>query len=81
MTLKGAIFQLQELQDAEDMPTYYKPCLKEVIHTIETDAIEINQDLISRQMVIEAIQKATVDGDKVDWCIWVIKRVPIYKGE
>lgn len=40
MTLKGALNQLQELKDAEDMPMYFKPCLKEIIHTIQTDAQE-----------------------------------------
>lgn len=80
MTLKGAINQLQELKKAEDMPIYYKPCLEEIIHTIQTDAQEISHeqmsDLISKRIAIETFLKATADGDKAEWCIGVIRSIP-----
>ena len=33
-------------------------------------------DLISRQAAIEAFMAATSDGDKYDWCKWVLTQVP-----
>lgn len=40
MTLLGAIKQLQELRNAEDMPIYYKPIIAEIINTLINDAQE-----------------------------------------
>lgn len=33
-------------------------------------------DLIDRQAAIDAFMKSTSDGDKADWCKWVLKQVP-----
>lgn len=33
-------------------------------------------DSIERQAAIEAFMTATSDGDKFDWCKWVLKQVP-----
>lgn len=33
-------------------------------------------DLIKRQDAIDAFRKATADGDKVDFCVSVINKVP-----
>ena len=41
MTYLGAIKQLHELRNAEDMPIYYKPVIAEVINTLLMDAEEI----------------------------------------
>lgn len=41
MTLLGAIKQLQELQNSEDMPIYYKPVIAEIINTLSMDAQEV----------------------------------------
>lgn len=41
MTLNGAIKQLQDLQSAEDIPIYYKPCIKEVINVLLMDTKEV----------------------------------------
>lgn len=41
MTLGGAIKQLQQLQNAEDMPFYYKPAIAEVINVLLMDTQEI----------------------------------------
>ena len=41
MTFNGAIRQLRELQNAEDMPIYYKPAITEVINVLEMDAQEV----------------------------------------
>ena len=41
MTLNGAINELQNLRDAEDMPIYYKPVFNAVIETISTDIKEL----------------------------------------
>ena len=38
-------------------------------------------DLISRQAAIDAFMKATSDGDKFDWCKWVLKQVPSEQPE
>ena len=40
MTLNGAIKQLHELRNAEDMPIYYKPAITEVINVLLMDAVE-----------------------------------------
>lgn len=41
MTLNGAIKQLHELRNAEDMPFYYKPAIAEVINVLLMDAQEV----------------------------------------
>lgn len=41
MTLNGAIKQLQDLQNAEDVPFYYKPAIAEVINVLLMDAREV----------------------------------------
>ena len=33
-------------------------------------------DIISRQVEIDAFMTATADGDKAEWCEWVLKQVP-----
>ena len=33
-------------------------------------------DLISRQAAIDAFMTMTSDGDKADWCKWVLKQLP-----
>lgn len=40
MTLYGAIKQLHELREAEDMPIYYKPIIAEVIDVLLMDSQE-----------------------------------------
>ena len=37
MTIGGAIAELQNLLDAEDIPFFYKPVIQKVIETIEMD--------------------------------------------
>lgn len=41
MTLNGAINELQNLRDAEDIPAHYKPAFNAVIETISTDIKEL----------------------------------------
>lgn len=41
MTLKGAIKQLHELQNTEDMPIYYKPAIAEIINVLLMDTQEV----------------------------------------
>jgi hypothetical protein len=41
MTLNGAIKQLHELREAEDMPLYFKPSIAEVINVLLMDAQEV----------------------------------------
>ena len=41
MTYLGAIKQLHELRNAEDMPIYYKPVIAEVINVLLIDAQEV----------------------------------------
>ena len=41
MTYLGAIKQLHELRNAEDMPFYYKPAIAEVINVLLMDAQEV----------------------------------------
>lgn len=38
-------------------------------------------DTISRQAAIDAFMTATSDGDKFDWCKWVLKQVPSAQPE
>lgn len=33
-------------------------------------------DLIDRQATIDTFMKATSDGDKADWCAYVLKQLP-----
>lgn len=33
-------------------------------------------DLIDRQAAIDAFMTSTSDGDKADWCEWVLKQLP-----
>ena len=40
-----------------------------------------NEDLISRKAAIEAFMTATSDGDKADWCKWVLERLPSAQPE
>ncbi len=39
MTINGAITELQLLLKASDMPTYYKPCIKKIIETIQMELV------------------------------------------
>lgn len=50
---------------------------------MENKRIEASQegDIISRQTAIDAFMKATSDGDKFDWCKWVLKQVPSEQPE
>lgn len=41
MTYLGAIKQLHDLRNAEDMPLYYKPAIAEVINVLLMDAQEV----------------------------------------
>ena len=41
MTYLGAIKQLHELRNAEDMPIYYKPVIAEVINVLLMDAQDV----------------------------------------
>ena len=38
-------------------------------------------DLISRQAAIDAFMTMTSDGDKADWCKWVLKQLPSAQPE
>lgn len=38
-------------------------------------------DLISRRAAIEAFMKATADGDKFEWCEYVLKQLPSAQPE
>ena len=38
-------------------------------------------DLISRQAAIDAFMTATADGDKAEWCKWVINQLPSAQPE
>ena len=38
-------------------------------------------DLISRQAAIDAFIASTSDGDKADWCKWVLKQLPSAQQE
>lgn len=38
-------------------------------------------DLISRQAAINAFMTLTSDGDKADWCKWVIEQLPSAQPE
>ena len=41
MTLIGAIKQLHELRNAEDIPIYYKPAIAEIINVLLMDPQEV----------------------------------------
>ena len=41
MTIGGAVSDLNNLLEADNIPFYYKPTIKKVIETIEQDAIEL----------------------------------------
>ena len=52
MTLGGAIADLRNLMNADDIPFYYKPSIKKVIETIEMDAKPIiNAMWVDTEMV------------------------------
>lgn len=39
------------------------------------------EELISRQATIDAFMNATADGDKFEWCKWVINQLPSAQPE
>lgn len=41
----------------------------------------MSNDLISRQAAIDAFMMATADGDKAEWCEYVIRQVPSVQPE
>ena len=41
----------------------------------------MSKDLISRQAAIDAFMTATADGDKAEWCKWVINQLPSAQPE
>jgi hypothetical protein len=42
---------------------------------------DTTSDLISRQAAIDAFMTATSDGDKAEWCRWVLKQLPSAQPE
>jgi hypothetical protein len=42
---------------------------------------QMNDDLISRAAAIDAFMTATSDGDKAEWCRWVLKQLPSAQPE
>ena len=55
MTIQGAIAELQNLINADDVPFYYKGGIQKVIETIQMDlsTIRVSDDCISRQAVLD----------------------------
>ena len=45
------------------------------------EEIRTDDDLISRQAAIDAFMTATSDGDKADWCKWVLEQLPSAQPE
>jgi hypothetical protein len=41
----------------------------------------MNDDTISRRAAIDAFMTATSDGDKAEWCRWVLKQLPSAQPE
>ena len=65
MTIGGAIAELQNLINANDVPFYYKGGIEKVIETIlmELPTTEVSEDCISREWLIEEIaRRDTTDG-------------------
>jgi len=38
--------------------------------------MKVMDELISRQLAIDAFMTATADGDKFEWCEWVLRQLP-----
>lgn len=66
MTLGGAIKQLQQLQNAEDMPFYYKPAIAEVINVLLMDTQEIRHGHWIGDFCSECGKDALCDCDKYE---------------
>ena len=49
MTIQGAMNELVNLLNADDIPIYYKGCIKKVIETID-DYIDGKDDYVKRRM-------------------------------
>lgn len=58
MTINGAITELQLLLKASDMPTYYKPCIKKIIETIQMELVYQMSRLDEIEHRIEMHEKA-----------------------
>lgn len=58
MTINGAITELQLLLKANDMPTYYKPCIKKIIETIQMELVYQMSRLDEIEHRIEMHEKA-----------------------
>lgn len=48
MTIQGAMIELVNLLNADDIPIYYKGCIKKVIETID-DYIDGKDDYVKRK--------------------------------
>ena len=75
MTVKGAIAELQNLMNQDDIPFYYKGSIKKVIETIQMDCREnITGEWIykGREPRIEQIYKCSVceryNFEKSNYC-------------
>ena len=67
MTIEGAIVDLQNLIDSEEIPFWAKPSLQKVLETVEAEREEHikerNADVVSRKDVIEI---CNILADKMD---------------
>ena len=41
MTYQGALLELSKIAEAKDLPFYYKPLIKEIIHVFKYDVIPV----------------------------------------
>ena len=71
MTIQGAMNELINLLNADDIPIYYKGCIKKVIETID-DYIDGKDDYVKRKTECEACINYGVeftDDDSFDTCL------------
>lgn len=84
MTYLGAIKQLQELKNAEDMPIYYKPAIAEVINVLLTDAQEVRHGrwIHGREVSRDYIGDACVAIHYEKWwcseCDYPVDGIPLW---
>jgi len=70
--LNMAIEALKEQPEHDQNTSSKQPDLE----TLGIKTGETCEDAISRQAAIDAFMKVTSDGDKAEWCKWVLEQLP-----
>ena len=58
MTIQGAIVELQNLLNADDVPLYYKSGIRKVIETISMEFVERNRRIEALEHRLELHERA-----------------------